>query len=88
MKVHKSLKPQKCTKCNDETWFSENGIKEHFVLMHHQAENATENSGGGNNASEKKLGCFVCKAFFVDSVFQKPEFDKHISEKHMEVDLG
>ena len=52
MKVHKSLKPQKCTKCNDETWFSENGIKEHFVLMHHQAENTTENSGGGKNASK------------------------------------
>ena len=27
MKVHKSLKPQKCTQCDDETWFSENGFK-------------------------------------------------------------
>ena len=43
----------------------------------HEAENRKENC---NNASEKGLGCFVCKSFFVDAL-QKSELDKHIREK-------
>ena len=52
--IHRSLKPKKCGKCSDETWYSEKSMKEHLELIHPE-DNIPKTDKNGCSFSENSI---------------------------------